>query len=118
MRMFICTVPRMQPVRILCVLIAAFLLSSPLAAQNAQTRNTGAQTDLHINVNVVRAAGVHRHDKDKDKDRDRHEDSVSYDLYPQHEEFSVTEEVRPMLVDSGNYAVRQEQVLAITVVPK
>jgi hypothetical protein len=106
----------MQPFRILCALIAAFLLSWPLAAQNTGTRNAGARANLHINVNVVRAAGVHRHDKDKD--RDRHEDSVSYDLYPQHEEFSVTEEVRPMLVDSGNYAVRQEQVLAITVVPK
>jgi hypothetical protein len=114
--MFICTFPRMQSLRIWCALVAPFLLNSPLAAQNAQTRNTGAQANLHINVNVVRAAGAHRHDKDKD--RDRHEDSVSYDLYPQHEEFSVTEEVRPMLVDSGNNAVRQEQVLAITVVPK
>ncbi|HXA85275.1 MAG TPA: hypothetical protein VNZ47_09385 [Candidatus Dormibacteraeota bacterium] len=91
-------------------------MSSPLAAQNTRTRNTGAQANLHINVNVVRAAGVHRHDKDKD--HDRHEASVSYDLYPQREEFSVTEEVRPMLVDSGSNAVRQEQVLAITVVPK
>ena len=43
--------------------------------------------------------------------------AVSYNLNPRHEEFSVTEEQRSMLVDSGN-TVRQEQVRAITVVPK
>lgn len=115
MRMFICTFPRMQPFRICCALFAACLLSLPLTAQNARTHNTGAQANLHVNVYVVRAAEVHDHDKDKD--RDRHEDSVSYDLKPRHEEFSVTEDVRPMLVES-NQAVGQEQVRIISVVLK
>jgi hypothetical protein len=105
----------MQPLSTFCALVAAFLLSSPLAAQNARTRNTGPQANLHINVHVVRATEVHDHDKDKD--RDRHEDSVSYDLKPPHEEFSVTEDVRPMLVES-NQAVGQEQVRIISVVLK
>ena len=55
--------------------------------------------------------------KDKDKDRSGKDTAVSYNLNPRHEEFSVTEEQRSMLVDSGN-TVRQEQVRAITVVPK
>ncbi|HEV7675787.1 MAG TPA: hypothetical protein VGQ12_14750 [Candidatus Angelobacter sp.] len=90
-------------------------MSLPLTAQNALTQNTGAQASLHININVVRAAEVH--DNDNDKDRDRHEDSVSYDLNPRHEEFSVTEDVRPMLVES-NQAAGQEQVRIISVVLK
>jgi len=105
----------MQPFRICCALFAACLLSLPLTAQNALTHSTDAQANLHINVHVVRAAEVHDHDKDKD--RDRHEDSVSYDLKLPHEEFSVTEDVRPMLVES-NQAVGQEQVRIISVVLK
>jgi len=115
MRMFICTFPRMQPFRICCASFAACLLSLPLSSQNARTLDTGAQANLHINVHVVRAAEVHGHDKDKD--RDRHEDSVSYDLKPRHEDFSVTEDVRQILVES-NQAVGLEQVRIISVVLK
>jgi hypothetical protein len=56
-------------------------------------------------------------DDDKDKNKDRHDAAVSFNLNPRHEEFSVTEEMRPMLVDSGN-SLRQEQVRSITIVPK
>jgi hypothetical protein len=65
---------------------------------------------------------VHHRDKDDDEDKDKNKDrgrndTVSYNLNPRHEEFSVTEEQRSMLVDSGN-TLRQEQVRAITIVPK
>lgn len=120
MRM-ICTFPRMQALRTGLVLLAASL-SLPLSAQTAQTvriHSSGAQANLRIDVNVVPA--VHHRDKDKDKDKDKdgrgQSDTVSYNLNPRQEEFSVTEETRPMLVDSGN-TVRQEQVRAITIVPK
>lgn len=122
MRMFICTFPRMQALKIECALLAASL-SIPLSAQTARIHSTGAHANLRIDVNVVPAVGVHDHDKDKDKDHDKDKDgrrndaAVSYNLNPRHEEFSVTEETRPMLVDSGN-TIRQEQVRAITIVPK
>jgi len=121
MRMFIGTFPRMQPLRILCALVAAFLLSSPLAAQNTRTHNPGAQSNLHINVNVVRAVGVHRHDKDKDrdkKDRDRDDGTVSYDLMPRDEELSVTREVRPMLVEVQEIGAQKQPVNLTTVVAR
>jgi len=121
MRM-ICTFPRMQALRIAGALFAAFL-SVPLSAQTARIHSSGAQANLHIEANVVSAVHHRDHDKDegkdkdKDKDRGREDDAVSYSLNPRHEELSVTEEMRAMLVDSGN-AVQHEQVRTITVVPK
>ena len=120
MRMYIGTFPRMQALKIGCTLLAV-LLSVAATAQTARIHSNGAQSNLRIEVKVVRAVAIHHRDKDddedKDKDRGRKDDSVSYNLNPRHEEFSVTEEMRPMLVDSGN-TVRQEQVRAITIVPK
>jgi len=120
--MYIGTFPRMQPLRIGCALFAAFL-SVPATAQTARIHSSGVQSKLRIEVNVVRTVAVHHRDKDdkdvndKDKDKDRKDAAVSYNLSPRNEEISVTEEMRPMLVDSGN-TVRQEQVRAITIVPK
>jgi hypothetical protein len=88
----------------------------PISAQNARPRTNVPQADLRIKVIVVPAIAPHRKDKDKDKDRD--EGAVSYALQPQHEEFSIAEQVRPMLVDAGNNRTQQEQVRIITVVPK
>ena len=122
MRMFICNFPRMQALRIGCTLLAV-LLSIAATAQTARIHSNGAQSNLRIEVKVVRAVAVHHRDKDddedkdKDKDRGRKDDAVSFNLNPRQEEFSVTEELRPMLVDSGS-TVRQEQVRAITIVPK
>jgi hypothetical protein len=114
--------PRIQALRI-CYPVLATLLSFPLSAQNTRTHSGGAQANLRIEVKVVPAVGVHHRDKDRDRDKDQDEDkdrkaeAVSYNLNLRHQEFSVTEETRSMLVDSGN-TVRQEQVRAITVVPK
>jgi hypothetical protein len=112
----------MQAFRIGFVLLAASL-SVPLSAQTTRIHSNGAQANLRIEVKVVPAVAVHHRDKDdddKDKDqhKDRKDDAISYNLNPQHEELSVTEETRPMLLDSGNNAVQQEQVRTITMVPK
>ena len=118
MRMFICIFPRMQALKIGCALLAASL-SVPLSAQTARIHSNGAQANLRIDVKVVPAVHVHHRDRDddKDKDKDRDDTAVSFNLNPRHEEFSVTEQMRPMLVDSGN-SLRQEQVRSITIVPK
>jgi hypothetical protein len=114
--------PRMQALRIGCAVLAASL-SVPLSAQAARMHGSGPQANLRIEVKVVPAVAVHHRDKDddddkeKDKDRGRKDAAVSYNLNPRHEEFSVTEELRSMVVESGN-TVRQEQVRAITIVPK
>jgi hypothetical protein len=108
----------MQSFRIGFVLFAASL---SLSAQTTRIHESGTQANLRIEVKVVPAVAVHHHDEDNDKDKDkdgnRKESAVSYNLNPQHEEFSVIEETRLMMVDSGN-SVHQEQVRAITVVPK
>jgi hypothetical protein len=116
-----CNFPRMQALRIGFVLLAASL-SVSLSAQTARIHSSGAQANLHIDVKVVPVVALHHHDKDgdkdKDKDGDREDGAVSYNLNPQHEEFSVTEEIRPMLMGSGDHITGQEQVRTITVVPK
>src|ERR1700739_1052399 len=115
-----CTFPRMQAFRIGFVVLAASL-SLPSSAQTARIHDSGAQANLHINVKVVSAVAVHHRDKEDDTDKDRHrdrkDDAVVYNLNPQDAELSVSEETRLMMVDSGN-SVHQEQVRAITIVPK
>lgn len=127
MRMNTFTFPRMQALRIGFVLLAASL-SVPLSAQTTRIHSNGAQANLRIEVKVVPAVAVHHRgkdddndkdkDKNKDKNKDRKDDAVSYNLNPRHEEFSVTEETRPMMVESGNNAIQQEQVRTVTVVPE
>jgi hypothetical protein len=119
--MFICNFPRMQVLKIGCALLAV-LLSVAATAQTARIHSNGTQSNLRIEVKVVRAVAIHHRDRDDDEDKDRdtdrgRKDAVSYNLNPRHEEFSVTQEMRTMPVDSGN-TVRQEQVRAITIVPK
>jgi len=105
------------------MLFAALLLGLPLSAQTARIHSNGAQANLRIDAKVVPAIAVHHRDKDdrddgKDKDRDRKDNAVSYNLNPRHEEFSVSEVTRPMLVDSGNSTMEEEPVRTVTVVPK
>ena len=106
--------PRMRTIVTLCAAIAPVAMGLPLSAQNARPRTSVPEADLRIKVIVVPAIAPHRKDKDKDHD----EGAVTYYFQPQREEFSVTEEVRPMLVNGGNNAAQHEQVRIITVVPK
>jgi hypothetical protein len=119
MRTYIGIFSGMQALGIRCALLAA-LLSVPATAQNARIHRGGAQPDLQIHVIVVPAIGADHFDKDRDRDKDvnRKGDDIFYNLNPRHEEFSITNEMRSMLVDSGNNTFRQEQVQAITIVPK
>jgi len=110
--------PRIRTLVTLCAAIALVAVGLPVSAQNAQIHSNTTQADLRIHAIVVPAVALHRHHRDQDKDKDRDEGAITYDLQPKPEEFSVTEEVRPMLVNSGNNAARQEQVRIITVVPK
>jgi hypothetical protein len=102
----------------LCGVIALVAMGLPLSAQNAQIHSNTTKAELRIHAIVVPAVALHRDHREKDKDKDRDEAAVAYDLQPKPEEFSVTEEVRSMLVDFSNNAARQEQVRIITVVPK
>lgn len=114
--------PRMRTLSALCATIALAATGLPLSAQNAQLHGNTTQAELRIHAIVVPAIAIHRHHPNEEKDTDRNENrddgAIIYDLQPQTEEFVVTEEVRPMLVDSGNIAARQERVRIITVVPK
>lgn len=111
--------PRMRPLSTLCAAIALAAIGLPLSAQKTRIHSNTTQAELRIHVIVVPAVALHRHHPDKDdKDKDRDQGAVTYDLQPQREEYSVTEELRPMLLDSGNSAGRQEQVRIITVVAK
>lgn len=108
--------PRIRTLATLCAAIALVAMSLPVSAQNTRPRTNVPQADLRIKVIVVPAIAPHRKDKDKDKDRD--EGMVTYDLQPQRAEFSVKEEVRPMLVESQGKGPQMEPVHLTTVVMK
>jgi len=107
--------------RTLATLFAAFaaiLLSVSSSAQNSRSNGGSAQAELHINVivmPVILPPHDHRH---RDRDRGRDEDLVSYNLSPQEERFSVTEEVHPMLVNSADSSPKEEPVRVVTVIVK
>jgi hypothetical protein len=73
-----------------------------------------AQAQLHINVIVVPVVIPPRHHRDRGRD----EEAVSYNLATREERLSVTEEVRPMLVDVQGKGVQQQPVQLTTVVAK
>jgi len=108
-----CTFPRMRTLKILCAAFAATMPALPSSAQSAPAKSNPAQSEMHIRVKVVPVVAPPRHHKHKDRD----EDAVIYDLNTQPETMSVTEEVRPMLVQKDGGA-RQEQVRITTVVAK
>ncbi len=115
MRMFVCTFPRMRTLRILCAAFALVTLGLASPAQDGWINASTAKSGLQINAIVVPAIHHHRH---RDRDRDRDDDAVTYNMDPQRERLSVTEEVRPMLVQEGSSVPKQEQVRIITVVAR
>ena len=108
--------PRMRTLKTMCAAIALATMGLPTSAQNARIHSNTTQSELRIHVVVVPAVALHGHHKDKDRDRD--EGAVTYELQLKSEDFSITEEVRPILISSDAHAARQEQVRIITVVPK
>jgi hypothetical protein len=118
MRMYVCTFPRMRTLRILCAAFSLVTLGLVSPAQDGQTNTGTAKSGLQINAIVVPAVAPPRHHRHRDRDRDRDDEAVTYNLDPQRERVSVTEEVRPMLVQEGSSVPRQEQVRIVTVVAR
>lgn len=116
--MYIFTFPRMRTLATLFAAFAAVLLSLPSFAQNSQSNGSSAQAELHINVIVMPVVLPPRDHRHRDRDRDRDEDLVTYNLSPQEDRLSVTEEVRPMLVNSAGSFAKEEQVRVVTVIIK
>ena len=106
--------PRIRTLVALCTAIALVAMGLPVTAQNLRPRADVPQADLRIKVIVVPAIALHHKDKDKDRD----EGTISYHLQPQREEFSVTEEVRPRLVEGQGKGPQMEPVHLTTVVMK
>jgi hypothetical protein len=121
MRMYICTLPRMQFRKTLSAafgtfLVATFFLSLPSTAQSARTPGSTAQANLHITVNVVPAVAPHHRHRDRDKDRDG--DAIAYDLMPRDEQLSITRETRLMSIEGQGNGARKQPVQLTTVVAK
>jgi hypothetical protein len=114
MRMYICTSPRMRPLTFACTAFALIALSMPSSAQNRHTNTNSAQAELHLNVMVVPVVIPPQHHKYKG----REDVSVSYNLSQREQQFSVTEEVRPMLVTTEGKRPEQQRVQLTTVVAK
>jgi len=109
-----CTFPRMRTLKILCAALPIAMTAPLSSAQNTERKANPAQLEMHIRVKVVPVAMPPRHDKHKDQD----EESIIYNLSTHRETMSVTEEVRPMLVQEGGSIGRLEQVRITTVVAK
>lgn len=107
--------PRIRTLVALCAAIALVAMGLPVTAQNLRPRANDPHADLRIKVVVVPAIAPRHH---KDKDKDRNEGAVAYDLQPQREEFSITEEVRPILVEVQGKGPQMEPVHLTTVVMK
>ena len=114
MRMYLCTFPRMRTLAFCC---AAFILitSLPSFAQNGPSHGSSSQAELHISVIVAPVILPPRRDR-HDDDRRENENSVSYKLGAQESTLSITEEVRPMLVNVNGSPVQQQPVQLTTVV--
>ena len=112
MRMYICTFPRMRTLMLFCAASVISLASLPSSAQSGRTNNSSAQAELHITAIVAPVIIPPR----RDRHRDRDHDAVSYNLGPQEQKLSVTEEVRPMLVTVDGKAAERQPVRLTTVV--
>ena len=106
--------PRMRTLKILCAALAIARPAPPSSAQNAERKNNPTQSEMHIRVRVVPVAMPPRHHKHKDHE----EEGIVYNLSTHQETMSVTEEVRPMLLQEDGSVARLEQVQITTVVAK
>jgi hypothetical protein len=100
--------------RLLCTAFIFTLLCTPAGAQKGRNHAGRVQAELHINVIIAPAVFPPHKDKDNGRDQDRDEAGVTYNLAASVEKFSVTEEMRSMLVDG----LKHEQVQLTTIVMK
>jgi hypothetical protein len=117
MRKDVCTLPRLRPLaRFFCAAIAVAILCPPVTSQDGRVNNHHAEAELHITATVMPVILPPNHDRDKDdRDKGRHENEVTYNLSPQRNSLSVTEEMKTMPVEKNN-GMSREQVKLTTVV--
>jgi hypothetical protein len=96
--------------RLMCLSLALSLCCTAAGEDKDRYPVKLPEPELRIKLVIVPAVFPPHH---KERDRDRHE-AVAYNLLPFGEEFSVSKEMRSMLVDE----TRQEQVQLTTVVLK
>jgi hypothetical protein len=112
MRMYICTFPGMRTLKLFCAASVLLIAGLPSSAQSARTNSSSAQAELHITA-IVAPVIIPPH---RDRHRERDHESVSYNLGPQEQKLSVTEEVRPMLVMVEGKAAERQPVRLTTIV--
>jgi hypothetical protein len=95
-----------------CAASVISLASLPSPAQSGRTNSSSAQAELHITAVVAPVIIPPR----RDRHRDRDHDAVWYNLGPQEQKLSVTEEVRPMLVTVDGKAAERQPVRLTTMV--
>lgn len=110
--MYICTFPGMRTLKLFCAAAVLLIAGLPLSAQNARTNSSSAQAELHITAIVAPVIIPPRHDRHRDRDHE----SVSYNLGPQEQKLTVTEEMRPMLVMVEGKAAERQPVHLTTIV--
>ena len=111
--MSICTFPHMRTLKFFCAAFAIVTAGLPLSAQNGRITSS-AQAELHITAIVVPVIMPPRRDRHRE-----HDDGwISYDLSSQEQKLSITEEVRPMLVNVDGRAAERQLVQQTTVVAR
>lgn len=114
MRMYFCTFPRMRTLKFCCSAFVLIVAGLPSSAQNARI-GSSAQAELHITATVAPVIIPPRHDRHRGRDGEN-EGMISYNLGPQEQKLSVTNEVRSMLVNVNGGPAQQQPVQMTTVV--
>lgn len=112
--MSICTFPHMRTLKFFCAAFAIVTAGLPLSAQNGRTTSSSAQAELHITAIVVPVIIPPRRDRHREHD----DGLISYDLSSQEQKLSITEEVRPMLVNVDGRPAERQLVQQTTVVAR
>jgi hypothetical protein len=98
--------------RLMCIALGLTLLYAPVSGvEKDRDRDEKKQPELHIRLVVQQPAFAPHH---KHRDDRREDTAVIYALLRSEERFSVSEELRSMLIDG----TRHEQVQLTTIVLK
>jgi hypothetical protein len=97
--------------RLMCAALVFTFLWTAASAEKERPRTESPEPELRIRLVLAPVVFPPRH---KDGDRERDEGAVNYNLSPSVDNYSVTQETRPMLLDG----LKHEQVRLTTVVLK
>ncbi|HEX4604935.1 MAG TPA: hypothetical protein VH724_13130 [Candidatus Angelobacter sp.] len=104
--------------RTFATLFAATVLTLSSYGQDGRSKGSSAQAELHISVIVAPVVFPPRDHRHGDRDRDRGKDSVTYNLPSEEDRLSITQEVKPMLVDVNGKGAERQPVQLTTVVAR